>query len=274
MSWKHKLAVITMLWQTGCPSIDSTLSLYGYLPLTPPSVLLQPGTMLFAKKGGIFGVVCGPRASLGAHWKPQRSPTSSTELKRVRGQNFKISGDMLEQIRAEAKFAAVRSITVTVDDANLVELNDTQVIENIQYRSEACREAIKGRIENGYAVTMVSSGLMASLTYRVNWDASVQLDAKAKLDTMTALSAELGGGASCIDETTIRAHNLMIGIRDDTYLARISAPDLIPDRRHHEAILSSQSVRSFDPTPQAPVVPYHPKDTREPPVPPPLPPAE
>jgi hypothetical protein len=260
MGWKHKLAIVSMLWQTSCPSIDSALTLYGYMPLTPPSVLLQPGTMLFARKGGIFGVVCGPRASLGAHWKPHHSPTSSSELKRVRGQNFKVTGDVLEQIRANAQFNAVRSIIVTVDDANLVEINDTDVIENIQYRSGACREAIKGRIANGYAVTMVSSGLRASLTYRVTWDASAQLDAKARLDTMQALSAELGGGATCVDETAIRATNLMIGIRDDTYLARISAPDVIPERAHHEAILTTHQIKSFDPTPQAPIVPYQPKD--------------
>lgn len=230
--------------------------------------------MLYARKGGIFGVVCGPRASLGAHWKPQRSPTSSSELKRVRGQNFKVSGEMLDQIKADAKFNAVRSIIVTVDDASLIELDDTDVIENIRYRSEACREAIQGRVKNGYAVTMVSSGLQASLTYRVTWDASAQMDVKAKLDAMQALSAELGGGATCVDETSIRATNLMIGIRDDTYLARVSAPDVIPETVRHEAILTAQPVKSFDQQPEAPIIDYKPKDPDDagPPVPPKDPP--
>lgn len=259
MGWRHKVAVVLMLGQHGCPNMDGALALYGYLPLKPPSILLQPGTMLYSRKGGIFGVVCGPRASLGAHWRPNHSPTSSSDLQKVRGQHFRLEGDFVDQIKANTKFSSLHSISVTVDDASLVELNDTDVIENVRYRSQACTDAIRGRIANGYSVTMVSSGLVASLTYRVSWDTSVELGAKAKLDAMQALSLELGGGASCVDESLIRAHNLMIGIRDDTYLARVSAPDILPPKGQHEAILTAQPVKTFDHTPDAPVVPYEPK---------------
>jgi hypothetical protein len=247
--------ILTALPQ--CPSLSGVMDLYGYMPLTPPSTLLQPGSMLYADKdGGVFGVACGPRASLGAGWVPKRSATWGSETRKLRNKEFKLSGDMMEQFKADAKFEAVRDITVSIDDAQLLELDDTDVLENIRYRSEACRAAVEGRIANGFRVTMVRSGMIASLVYKVEWKQQAMLDAKSKIEVVSGLAASLGGGVTCLDEQTFRAKGLMIGIRNDAYLASVSAPNVVPE--HQEGDIDAEGVAKqprIDQTPDAPIVP-------------------
>lgn len=244
----------------GCDS-DAWLSFHGYTPLKPPSNLMQPGAIVAITHRRPFraALICGPRASLGADWSPQESPTANQATSKMEGSSFKMEATFLESIKADARFEAVESITTTLTRARIVELRDEDVVMNVKNRSPECAAAIHARLARGYRITMISSALSGDATHNVRFSKDAHLEGRAKLDVMDQLAVELGGGVTSVSERDIRATDLVWGIRDDTYLVSIGLPDeILPTPDDHvpdlQRELQDRAVARILPIPDAPVV--------------------
>jgi hypothetical protein len=213
--------------------------------------------MVYVKSTSPFqaGTVCGVRASLGARFVPNVSPTAAKQLKVARGKTFQLDAEVLEYIHAEARFAALKTITVSLTNAKITELTDTMVAENVGARSQACKEMIEEREKAGFKVTMISSAIEGDVVYAVTWRNEAKLDAHAKIDTLNQLAISLGAAADEVGESTISARGLIWGICDDRWLAKRSAPELImgpvmPGTR----VIAPEHLGHIAPHPDAPVV--------------------
>jgi hypothetical protein len=231
----------------------------GYTPLKPPSLLLQPGALVYIKTAstGEFsaGLLCGPRASLGSHWKPMRSPTAPASLSRVKGASFNMDARLMEDIHADVRFQSISKITMSLVNATIVELSDIDVIDNVRYRSEGCRQAIKNRLNAGYKISMVQSALMGNVVYSISWDQSFKGSAQAKIDALSQLSLELGGGATSVTESVIKADGLIWGLIDSPFLASLSIPEMDTSQYSPDAhLIGPQVDATITPVPDTPVV--------------------
>lgn len=202
--------------------------MYGYVELKPPSTLLAPGAMVsvVSRDPYIAKIVCPPRASLGANWKVQESPTQEAEFKKKKEVNFNLDAKVLSALKADAKFQHISNITVSLSNPRLVELTDLDVFENMNERSQACWRAIEERRKAGFQISMISSGMMADISYTVEYTDDNHYSAEAKIAMLQDLAVSLGGGGSCVSTRTIIGKNLMFGVKDDLYLAALSMPDV------------------------------------------------
>lgn len=262
MLWISPLAALAltfagcMPWGR-CPPLGDVMRQYGYTELRPPSNLLQPGAIVYIIKRDPFvaGIICGPRASLGADWQPTVSATAPAELQRTQGHQVALGAPLMASIRADARFSSIKTITTTLNNPVLVEVDDVAVVEHQAARSEACRLAVHARLAQGYAVTMVSSGLRGDITYQVEWHQEANLGAQAKVAALGALAVELGGGATDWGAQHIAAQGLVWGIKDDAFLAALSV-EVLDEQQvpRGTALLPVHEPAHLAPTPDAPLV--------------------
>ncbi|MGI4852333.1 MAG: hypothetical protein ACRYGR_10385 [Janthinobacterium lividum] len=200
-------------------------------------------------------IICGPRASLGSGYKPLQSETANRSLTSRTTGTFSVDADLLSQIKADTAFSSISSLTVTLSNAKIVEIVDSDVLENIRYRSRACIEAVQARRRAGFEVTMVSSALISDFSYSVSFSQAAHLDAAAKVDVLSNLAVRLGGGATRVGENSIQSKGLSLGIRDDEYLSALALTDV--DETHMKRgsrIIEAGNAQYIDIIPDAPVV--------------------
>ena len=261
---------ITMAAKLDCCSGSSQLmKRYQYTEVSPPSNLFQPGAVVAISHRRPFTacLICGPRASLGAGLQVHQSPTAQGVTQKMNGRNFRLQAMYLEAIRADARFSAVTNVSMQLNNAHIVEINDTDVMEGVAHRSDVCRRSIQERLRRGFRITMIQSALSGDVVYRVSMNSEAQIDAKAKLNMMDQLAVELGGGATSVTAEEIRAQDLVWGIRDSDYLVTLGisddilpTPEEVPDPM--KSYLFSDLMRAnILPIPDAPVV--QPQDWRQ-----------
>lgn len=255
------IKAIASLWLlagcAACPGIGDTMRMMGYTELRPPSTLLGPGAMVYVKSTSPFqaGTVCGVRASMGKRFVPNTSPTAAKQLKVARGKSFQLDAEVLEYIHAEAKFSALKTITVSLTNARITELTDDMVAENVANRSQACSEMIAERERAGFKVTMISSAIEGDVVYSVTWKEESKLEAAAKIETLSQLALSLGATADCVGTSTISAKGLIWGIIDDRWLAARSAPEQIAESvRPGTRVIGPEHLGHIMPKPDAPIV--------------------
>jgi len=155
-----------------------------------------------------------------------RSNTSSGTIKRLNNSSFQLDAGFMDLLRANERMTAVQSITVTLSNATIVEVRDEDVIQGLMYRSKACAEAVRQRVQNHYTISMISSGLMGDVTFSINWEQrheqSLSKDDKATV--LKELAISLGGSEVNTASAEIRSTGLIWGIRDDEYLSALSIP--------------------------------------------------
>lgn len=240
-----------------CDFSGALMRSYGYTQVKPPSNLMMPGSIVAVSHRRPFtaALVCGPRASLGSNWAAQESPTADAMTQKMNGRNLKIEANMLESIKMDARFSSIASVTMQISRARIVELRDEDVIQGVAHRSEACQTGIRERLRRGFKITMISSALSGDVTYKVRFQTQASLDARAKLDCLDQLAVELGGGATSVSATEIRAVDLVWGVRDDAYLSSIGVPDeLMPAPAPATRIIPNERTANILPIPDAPVV--------------------
>lgn len=250
---------VPLMLMPSCPGAGDLMRLYGYAEISPPSTLLAPGSLITVESRNPLRVkpLCGPRASLGASFRPRVSVTASHELKSHQGRRFSIAAPVMDNIRGDSRFREVLTITASIQDPKIIELDDDDVVTNLRYRSLECQQAVALRRANGFPVTMVSSALMGNVVYTVTFATQQSVDAKVKIDTMKELARELGAGVSTVTTSQVYANGLVIGLRDDAYLAaitldRVDARQFSPDAR---LIPPQETARIVDAKhPDAPVV--------------------
>ena len=246
----------------GCSGSGQMMRRYGYTEVSPPSNLFQPGAVVAISHRRPFTacLVCGPRASLGPSLQVHQSPTAQAVSQKMNGRNFRMQAMYLEAIRADARFSSVNNVSMTLNNAHIVEINDTDVMEGVANRSEVCKRSIQARLARGYRITMIQSALSGDVVYRVSCNSEVQMDAKAKLNMMDQLAVELGGGATSVSAEEIRAQDLVWGIRDSDYLVTMGisddilpTPESAPDPMQ-SYLFANMHRANILPIPDAPVV--------------------
>ncbi|RYF12735.1 MAG: hypothetical protein EOO40_00520 [Deltaproteobacteria bacterium] len=184
-----------------------------------------------------------------------RSPTAPAALSKVKGASFNMDAHLMEDIQADIRFSHLSKITMNLTNATIVELSDIDVIDNVRYRSEGCKRAIKARLAAGYKVTMVQSALMGNVTYFVGWDTSFSGNARARVETLEQLALELGGGVTSVSETTISAQGLVWGINESPFLASLSIPEMDPAQyKPSQHLIGSHVDAAIPPVSDTPVV--------------------
>ena len=233
-----------------CDQAGAMMRIMGYTAMAAPNMLMLPGTLVTVVSHHPFSanIVCGPWSSLGPEWKPQRSPTASVQMRKVNGKSFSIEANLMENIKADARFKNVSGITGTLSNAMILEVRDEDVVAGMQNRSDECKYCIQKRLSSGYPITMISSAITGTVEYNINYTSDANMDIKAKLDTTSALAVEMALSAQSITETTIKATNMVVGIRDDEYLASLSIPQL-------DETAISRGTRHIQPETDADIIP-------------------
>lgn len=222
--------LLTVTALSSCQQWAPIAHFLGFTALRPPSNLYQAGAVVAVEYVGssegraVSGLklVCGPRASLGASWLPTESQTLAGTQRTTRKESWHIEGAALEKIKSRTELQEVTDVSVTLENARILEMQDTDVWENVAQRSEECRRAIQARLDAGFEVTMVSSNIVADITYNVTFSRTAKMDKKTQMDRMHELAVTLGGGHTYIDEHQIQATNLAVGIKTDAFLLAIS----------------------------------------------------
>ncbi len=250
---------------SGCPGGSVLIKSYGYLEVRPPSRLFEPGAMIVILHQSPLeaAIVCGPRGSLGPQHQAQRSRTVGQALSKLNKTTFNMEANYLEAIRGDARFNKIHRIVMEIDNARVEEVRDEQVVIGRRRRSRECTECIENRVAAGFKPVMVSSVLSGDMRFHIEWSKEAHISAKAKVDTLSQLAVELGGGVESVTESTITASNLVFGIRYSRYLAALSMPEESGSVNLDEPPVSrrdmgpeaarSASIR-IDPVPDAPVL--------------------
>lgn len=228
----HCLVLFAALSGMSCPEGEKLLTSLAYTELTPPSSLFTVGAVVIVEDDGDDNVdtaklklCCGPRAAFGPHWAPLASETVAQKMMKTTKSSWKLSGDVLSSLRANSTVEGVKSIEATLSNARLMQISDADVLENLRFRSEDCKRAIAQRLNAGHALTLISSAIVADMTYKVNFEQNVKVDAKTRVKELQRLAASLGGGQHRIGQKTIESRGLVLGIRTDSFLLALSMPE-------------------------------------------------
>jgi hypothetical protein len=210
---------------TGCPGMGALLRQYGYTELRPPSQLMAPGTMVWVQDTKPFqaGVICTQAMSLGANFKPMQQPTASDQLNKAADTKFDIGAEYMSMVKANGSFELIENIQVELHDPVIYTVNDVDIVNSIGQRDPVCAQAISNRAKAGYVVTMISSALMADVTYHVVWKTNANVDVQVKIAALYGLAPHLGVTEASATDTTITGKHMFWGVKDDLYLAQLSA---------------------------------------------------
>lgn len=226
----RSFSIAAILLVCGCPRSGDLMRIYGYTELQPPSNLLSAGALVAILSRDPFqaAIVCGPEASLGPGLQLVRSNTSSSTLKKLSNSSFQLDAGFMDMLRANGRMEAVGSITAKLSNATIMEVRDEDVLRGLHLRSHACSEAVRHRLEAGYTITMISSGLVGDVTYSVQWEhkSGSELSKSEKIDVLKDLALTLGASEVNTSSSEIHSTGLVWGIRDDEYLSALAIPDL------------------------------------------------
>ena len=209
---------------SACPGQSVLVSTYGYIEIRPPSTLFAPGATIIVlhRKPLEAAFVCGPKGSLGAGLVVQKSRTMGQALSKLKGTSIELEANYMEAIRGHGQFEHIEAVTLTIDKAEIRELQDEDVLTGAINRSTVCKSSIEARLKNGFKVTMISSALMGDMRFGVKWSTEAKMSVKAKVDALSCLAVEMGGGAISVTESEIRSVGLVFGIRTSDYLFSLS----------------------------------------------------
>lgn len=165
---------------------------------------------------------------MGRGLTPQRSHTASGTLKRINNSSMDLDGTIMALLRSNERLEVVRAITMTLSNAQIVEVRDEDVVRGLHHRSRDCAEAVRNRVRAHYTISMISSGLIGDVTYTVHFESrhEAKMSTSERANVLHEIAATLGG--SVVDTTTaeITSSGLVWGIRDDEYLSALAIPDV------------------------------------------------
>ena len=224
-----------------CRSVGEMLRKYGYTEVRPASLLFAPGTLLYVRTAKPFeaGQVCAAEQALGRGFKPRESKTMNIEISKVSKKSLTLQVAVANVVDANSDLHDIRDMKMTLTNASIVEVTDTDVDNYSVYATRSCLRRLAARRKGNFAITMVSSALKADVSYSVTWDKGSKLSADAKIQALANLSGKLNLEGSQVSTNTIHAEGLYWGIRDDQFLAHLFDPDNLP--------AVDRGSRAFDP---------------------------
>lgn len=204
------------------------LSVYGFTMLSPPTNLFAPGAIVIMQEDEMgraqLKLLCGPRSNLGSGFLPRVSETMSSTLKMSRSQKVTLEADAVERFRSRTQVEEVESVSVVFSNARVLQLSEDEVASGVVNRTPACQQAIDTRLANGFTPTYVTSSYIADVEYIVSFKNDASVSKVIKEQRMGRIAANLGGGHTEITEHALRALNLGLAVKLDSYLMQLK-PD-------------------------------------------------
>ena len=230
--------------------IGAVVAEIGFTAIRPASKHVPPGTLVFASQTApiSLSVICGAEASLGLNFDSLRSsPTFNTEYSSALDRNLTLNTQLLSKLKGNGALEDIRNVTLKLSNVRVLEISDAIVIDHLRNRSEACREAIRLRLQGDEVVTMVRSALVADVTFvaalTTEGHATVSADVQDKLATsLTSKVTSADNG-----KVTLVGQNLIWGIRDDKVLASYGTllPSVGGSKTERRALSSEVSVEEI-----------------------------
>lgn len=212
-----------------CGDLTTLIRDLGFEEIIPPTKIVGPGSVIYIKSEHPFrtGLICDTPHSLGSQFIPEEYVTQQQRFSKTTKRHFALSADVLSQVRADTGYHMIKNVAVTLSNPKIYIVSDTDVLYNMQYRSEICKAAIANRLRGRFKVTIISETLEGDVSYCITWDNGSHLTAEAKLDVLTNLRAKLKLGESAIRGSCIVGYALVWGVVEDRFLARSTIPDYL-----------------------------------------------
>ena len=216
--------VVFLLWPAGDPvSIGQVLKENGFVELKPPSTLVPPGTWVnvLSSEPMHLGIICPPETSLGLRDEEQLRDSTSISMQMTSSlrSEFSLGSKAVESLKSGGEFEDVASISFQLANVRLLEIPDDVVIGGLQERVGSCRDAIRFRVQQGDAVTMIKSVLMADADYKVTFSRELSSESQVKMRRRLALEMDLRMKRDESGVARITGRNLIWGVREDRALA-------------------------------------------------------
>lgn len=210
------LLVLTTTLTASCGTdLATTIKDMGHQELRPPTTLTPPGTIVVIREAAPIevAVVCTQdevikRADL------LTSRTQSVTLAEKTKTSFKLGAEYLAAYGIDLKETHLERVSLTLSNAEVLEISDAAIESGALELSASCRRAIAVRRAHHRTVGMVKSALKANVVYTLEFDDTVDVSGKATI--LSGLAIKLSGTVESTRLSTIKGEGLYWGIRTDT----------------------------------------------------------
>jgi hypothetical protein len=235
-----------------CREAADIIEQFHFTILKPPSTLYFVGAVVAVEldntgklETGTLKLVCGPRGHLGRSWSPLVSHTVTESVKNSSRSSWNLDAAVFADLKSQTSLESLQSVRCELKNAKIYTISDTDILENIKYRSEDCKRAILARLQAGYAVTVISSAIMADMDYHVEFKQEGKLDKRMRARQLSDVAISLGGGHTRISEKVIESKGLALGIKTDSFLMGLSmqTPAQQAEEQHFEGLEEDRTVQ-------------------------------
>jgi hypothetical protein len=195
--------------------LSSTIKDMGHQELRPPTTLTPPGTIVVIREASPIevAVVCTQDEVIRSR-DILRSPTQSVMLAEKTNTSFKLGAEYLAAYGIDVKESHLERVSLSMSDAEVLEISDAAIASGALSISESCRNALEVRRAHHRTVGMIKSALRANVVYTLEFDDTVDFAGKATL--LSGLAIKLGGNVESTRLSTIKGEGLYWGLRVDT----------------------------------------------------------
>lgn len=195
--------------------LGKTITEMGLQELRPPTTLTPPGTIVVIRALNPIevAVVCTQDEVIKSE-DVLRSRTQSVILAEKTKTTFHLGADYLVAYGIDAKESHLELVSLSMTNAEVLEISDTAIASGARRLSESCRKALEIRRAHGRPVGLIKAVLKANVVYTLEFDDTV--DAAGKATLLSGLALRLGGTVESNRLSTIKGEGLYWGIRTDT----------------------------------------------------------
>ena len=143
-----------------------------------------------------------------------RSRTQSVTLAEKTKTSFRIGAEYLRAYGIDIKASHLKRVSLSMSDAEVLEIPDAAIAAGALDLSASCRKAIDVRRDHGRTVGLIKSALKANVVYTLEFDDTVDVSGKASL--LSGLAIKLGGKVESTRTSTIKGEGLYWGVVTDT----------------------------------------------------------
>lgn len=210
------LLLSTLALTASCTTdLGTTIKEMGHQELRPPTTLTPPGTIVVIRSVAPLevAVVCTQDEVVSSR-DILRSRTASVTLTQKTKTSFRIGAEYLLAHGIDIKESHLERVSLSMSDAEVLEISDTAIAAGALGLSASCRKAIEVRRDHNRTVGLIKSALKANVVYTLEFDDTV--DGSGKATILSGLAIKLGGKVESTRASTIKGEGLYWGIVTDT----------------------------------------------------------
>lgn len=245
---KYSVLLVLVLVAACHPkTIESAIREQQYLPVTPPSTLLTPGTIvkIVSDKPLKLERVCSAVAALGENLPVAQSPSVMMNLQETLKNRSTVDAGYERMIKGKLAIKGISRVKLKLSKVEIHELSLDVIAERQPNQSAACRKVIALLLsEPKTRLAMVLSTLKADAEYKLDSDVEVSVSADVEKEILRGLDVGAGTVHSAGRTITVAGTGLYWGLRTLSSAAaaglkppetRGVAADAIPLRDMHIA---------------------------------------